>query len=164
MGIEKTDVLRTIEYSANLQADGKVFFALLSNTIASGGAQELMLVTSTSPVHFRACVSTDGLAQIRLIEGITTSANGATVSAYNMNRNSSSTCTTALFSGPTWSTNSEIILESEYVGVNNNRTNVGGEGNECGWILSSSKKYLVQVNNKAGATITANIALSFYEE
>ncbi len=144
---------------------GQVFLASTYNTIASGGTSEIYLLTGAKDTHIVAEVNASGSAKVTLYEGVTTSVNGTTLTAYNLYRNSANSCGAVLFVGPTWSTKSEIVIFQDYIaGGDSQQTRVGGMGRiESEFILKPSTKYILRLTNLAGATNTASVNAEFYE-
>jgi hypothetical protein len=155
-----------MDYNHYQVHDGQLYSTSHYNTIASGANLDIMIVTSTKEQHAVLQVATSGQSLFTLYEGITTSANGTTIPAYNMDRESTNTCTSAFFYNTTWSTASEkIIFQQLLPGGATQQTRVGAQahaGSE--WILNTNTKYLCRFANQAGATNTVTWNNEFYEE
>lgn len=110
-------------------------------------------------------VESSGQALLKFYEGVTVSAAGTTITAYNFNRtNSGTTCSPKFFYNATWSTKTETLLTTELLpGGSVPPTRVGAVSSSDEWILSPSKRYLIELTNQAGSTITATINIKFNE-
>ena len=146
--------------------DARLYSASFYNTIASGETQEIMIKTGANEDHIVTQIATSGQALISIQEGITSSVDGSAVGIHNMNRESTASGTTLIFSGPTWSTNTETLIYRMLIpGGAAAQTRVGSQarsGSE--WIFKPSTKYLVQIKDQSGSTNTATINFEFYEE
>lgn len=156
----------TIDFNHYKVHAGEMFSATYSATITAGANQDIMIVTGANDPHVNFNIAVTGQGLFSIYEGITSSANGTTLTVYNMNRNSANSCTLVMFSGPTWSTNSEkLIYRAIMPGGASPTTRVGGvtrPGTE--WELLPSTKYLVRIANESGSTNTSSVNIEFYED
>jgi hypothetical protein len=120
---------------------------------------------STKEAHAVFSIQVSGATKMALMEAVTTTANGTTLTAYNMHRESTASCTTLFTLNPTWSTNSEKTISSGYIpGSNLGTLKTGGQArSETEWVLAPGVKYIFQATNQSGSTITANLGVEFYE-
>lgn len=161
----KTGADAVIDFIHTKVHAGKLFNVTYYNTIGSGNNQDIMIVSGATDAHIVVGVNCSGAGVVKLYEGITSTANGNTIPAYNMYRNSTNTCATAFFSGPTWSTNSEKLLSAIYLpGGASPTTRIGASTRaETEIVFAPSTKYLLRFENQAGATNTATFNIQFYE-
>lgn len=155
----------TMEFNHWKVHDNEMFECSFYDSIAAAGTQEMLIVTGASEPHINFMISVSGQALLKLYEGVTTSALGTTLTAYNFQRSSSNTPDAAFYDGPTWSSNSEIIIFTDLIpGGDKNVSQVGAsmkKGTE--WNLKANTKYIVNVLNQAASTIGSDIACEFYE-
>lgn len=148
--------------------DGNMYHVSYYDSISAGNIRNMLIVTGAREPHIKFGIQTGAKAKIQLLEGVTTSANGTSITVWNMKRDSSMTSTAVFFSEPTWSTNTEKILSTQLIGGSTNRQNlVGGETrNGIEWILKHTTtgiKYLLQITNLATDSTTVGMVAEFYE-
>lgn len=145
--------------------DEEMFSVSYPVTVTAASTNEFMINTGTGEPHIKFSMASDGETKTILLEGITTSANGTSVTVRNMYRDSANSCASVFFHTPTWSTNSEITLITELVpGGGNPAQQFGASArSHTEWILKSGTKYLVQILNISASTITAVLNMQFYE-
>lgn len=155
-------VIDAVHYKVH---DEQYYNITYSNTIASGGTTEFYINTGSGKMHATFNIACSGGAKARLLEGVTTTANGTLVKTYNMHRSSTNSCTSISYHSSTWSTNAEVTIYSSLIAGGVNPGNLFGTEARPGteWILKASTKYLIQIINQAGATITAVLNTEFYE-
>jgi hypothetical protein len=152
-----------IDYNHYRVHDGSMYHITYSNSLAAAANLDLMFLNSASAMHVAFEVGVGGAATIKFYENLTTSALGTTLTAYNMNRNSTNSTGTWWYGGPTWSTASEITLVNKYIGAaSQDKVGVGVKEN-VEWDLKANTKYMLRITNSAGATITASINGEYYE-
>ena len=108
-----------------------------------------------------------GDVDILAYEGATASADGAAITAFNTNRNSSKTPGLVLTSGPTV-TDIGTLINTAWaaptgtgIGQSANGISTLTAGEE--WILKPSTKYLIRITNNSGATIAYRYEFLWYE-
>ncbi len=153
----------SIDFNHYKVHDSEMYLAGQYFTVTAASTKEFMIVTGSEKVHAAFDVATSAQTLIKMYEGITTSSNGTSVTVYNMDRSSANTCAAVFFHTPTWSTNSEVLILSELSPVAAVGTTHLGTVKDGEWILNSSTKYLVQLTNQSGSTITSTLNMSFYE-
>jgi orotate phosphoribosyltransferase-like protein len=165
---KETGVDITLAWEHHKSHDGGMFAVSAYNaTLASAGITNMMinLTAASNEVHSVFGVAVSGQVLVTVYEGITTATLGTTLTAYNMNRTKTNTPTGQYYLGATWSTNSESIMYQTIIpGGATVQTRVGSSGrSNTEWIFAPGKKYLIQVTNQAGATISSAINMTFYE-
>ena len=154
----------TIDHSVHKVYDGQMFLSSQYLTIAAAGVAEVYLKTrSAYTTYCNVEVVTSGQALVKLIEGITTSVAGTSITTVCMFRSKTDSCGAHGFYAPTWSTNTEVTLVTDITGVGNKVSSDFSVGENKLWAMDGDTKYLVQVTNQAGATITTSINFNFYE-
>lgn len=152
-----------IDFNHYKTHDSEMYIAGQIFTVTAASTQEFMIVTGSDTMHIHFDIPTSAQTLVKIYEGITTSANGTSVSVYNMDRASSNTCTATFFHTPTWSTNSETLLLTELTAVSGVSTAKIGNYKDGEWIFNSSTKYLIQLTNQSASTVTSTLNLNFYE-
>jgi hypothetical protein len=139
--------------------NGNVYSMSFFNTIGAAGTHDTMIVVGAKQNASSIKVVMSGAGRIQFYEGITSSANGTSISSFCFNRNSSNSCTMAFFSGPTWSTNTEVIIFQDYIaGGSTPQTRVGGDAHQDSEILlRTATKYLLRLTDLSGVTNTCAI-------
>lgn len=148
--------------------EGEMFHAAYTNgSVANGASLDMMLTTGAKEAHTSWEEVAGGLVTVYLYEGVTTSAEGTAVTAYNMHRGKVNTPTGTVTHTPTvTATGTTALINGRILpGGTSPQTRVGGgirSGSE--WILEPSTKYLMRVTNGSGAAIAVNVVLEWYEE
>jgi len=129
----------------------------------------LIAVPAGTFPHFQRLQVTAGRGDIdiQVYEGTTTSADGAAITTFNVNRNSLNTPSSVVTFGPTVSVAGPLIhtqwIQPTATGVGQSPSGIVGETNGEEWVLKPSTKYLVRITNNSGATIAYRYELLFYE-
>ena len=163
----ETGVDIQMPWEHHLVHDGKLFSVSAYQTATSAQNVNMLvyMTAASSEIHTVFAVATGGQCLITLYEGVTTSADGTTQTARSMDRDKPGTPKSHFSLGCTWSTNTEIILHRTLIpGGDSQQTRVGGAGrNDVEWIFAPGNKYLFNIQNLSGNTITTSINLTFYE-
>ena len=142
--------------------DGVRYNIAYVDTLGAAGNSDVLIIPATDTVAFFGNVASDAASYFTFYEGVTTSANGTSMTAYNHNRNSADTTMAAIFKDPTWSTNSEVLLHPEPIPAGVGPRAVGGSIESADyWVLNDGEKYLLRTTDRSGAsnTIYWNIEL-----
>lgn len=144
---------------------GEMYLASTYTTVTSASLSEIYFKTGPIDMHVVAEVNVSGAAKISFYEAVTTTADGSSITVYNLYRNSAKSCGAVFFGGPTWSTKSEKLIFVDYIpGGDTVQTRVGGTGRtNSEFILKPNTKHILQIQNLAGTTITASVNAEFYE-
>lgn len=112
-----TKGLYTIDVAhARLHA-GKSFTANMTGTLGVAGVLDVLLITpTTAECHFTLEFISNGEYKGELYEAATTSANGSAVAVYNRNRNSATTSTMAVYTGPTVTATGTTLIYQMLIG------------------------------------------------
>jgi hypothetical protein len=153
----------SMDYGLYKVHDGGMYHIVCTNSLAAAANLDMMFYHSTASLHIDLEVGCGGAVTARLLEGITSSANGTTLTAYNMNRNSTNSTGAYFWQAPTWSTASEKTLVNKYIGATSGEKIGMGVRKDVSWDLIANTKYLLRITNSSGATITASINGEFYE-
>ena len=153
--------LPTIEQEHNQIHLGQMFSGTHKVTVSDGGGTYKMLaiVDSAQTAHFRgiAVQSDGGPFNVDLYESPTVTDNGTALTAYNNNRNSSTTPTLATYYGSTTSANGNLL---EGFLVPGTRGVAGREVSEE-WILKLSTTYLILITNNTSGAGTSDFVITF---
>lgn len=159
----------TIEHEHRLSHIGLIWHSSDRATVANAASLDLLLtVPAFTYPHFRKAIFNlgDGPCDIKMYEGVTTSAAGTASPVFNRNRNSANTPNTVLTTGPTV-TDLGTLIHDRFVGdpggmgANQVGSLSAGLGEE--WVLTPSTKYLVRITNNSGGDITVNYEIMWYE-
>jgi hypothetical protein len=163
--------LTTLDEIHRLTHDGFVYHTSgkVTGMINANVDDFLLSVPAVTFPHFQRLQITAGEGDIDMLvyEGTTTSADGAAVSVFNVNRNSSNTPDTVLTTGPTV-TDVGTLIHTQWIppsatGVGQSPAGVVGETNGEEWVLKPSTKYLVRITNNSGSTISYRYEMLWYE-
>jgi hypothetical protein len=147
--------------------DGVHFTANHSKTLGSASTLSMMMTTPATAtskyVHFVCGVECTKAATWTLSE--CSASAGSAYTAYNNNRNSSTTDPTTIVLNPTITTYG-TILETHVIGTSGNPTSVSGgsveQRNE--WLLKPATQYLVNVTTYAASSDTVITMPYYYRE
>ena len=109
-----------------------------------------------------------GDVDIVFYEGTTTSADGAVLPQFNVNRASTNTSQTVITSGPTV-TGVGTVIHTAWVPPTATGTGqsgggiVGGDSSGEEWLLAPNTKYLVRLTNNSGVAIDLRYEFLWYE-
>jgi len=152
-----------IDYNTYRVHTGKMYHVVCSNSLAAAANLDMMFYNSTASIHGEFEIGCGGAVTVKFYEGITSSADGTTLTAYNMNRNSTNSSTSYFWQGSTWSSTSEKTLVNKYIGATSGEAIGMSVKDRVEWNLIANTKYLIRITNSSGATITASINGEFYE-
>jgi hypothetical protein len=156
-------IMSAITYRAR---DGAMFHSsFITRDLTAASQHELLFETGAVQPFANIKVEAEAACEITAVEGVTTTANGASVAVINVNRMSSATSLSKLYSSPTWSNGSSVVtLGSIYVGGGTTKEGSGGNAKQdIEWPLRTNTKYLLTIKNVSVATITANFIIDFSE-
>jgi len=137
---------------------------------ANAGVLDFLIsVPAATFPHVQVMKLNFGRGDIDLVayEGTTTSNDGTGLTVQNVNRNSSNTPATALYSSPTVTDPGTQIFTlwipptSTGTGLSANGIEGVGQGSE--WLLAPETKYLIRLTNNSGSTIDWSHEFSWYE-
>lgn len=147
--------------------EGKGFTVSKRLTIANvGGIRELLAVVPVGVYpHFRSFTVTSdgGPNDVDFYEGTTVSANGATITPFNNDRNSSTTAGLLVYDTPTITADGTLLEPILIPGTKQ----AGSFGSEASneWILKADEAYMIRITNNTTGVGNSNftINLFFYE-
>lgn len=160
--------LKFISEANSFVHEGVAFGIDIDSTLVNGASIYLLGVTTTKEIHFEQVTgdfSTGGI-RFELFEGTVTTAGGAAVTAYALNRASSSAQTmvvTAPVAGDITSTGTKIggaFLPLTGSGAHIQPASGGMAG---GRVLKTGTKYLIKITNESGATVSYGIGFVWGE-
>lgn len=164
---DDTNALTEISYEHYRIHQGEMYLgSFVTGSVANSGNVDLLISTLDTDKECHAAWRVDigGEAWVYLYENVTGSSNGVQISAPNMNRTSSNTPETKIYTGPTL-TNLGIRLSAEHINGGSGPQSAGGSvRTETEWILDARKLYAIRCNNVSGNTKNAGILIQFYEE
>lgn len=163
---QKSNSLVQMEAEHTKTHQGRMFrtCGLFSGVPDGGTADFLIKVGSNQELHTKIGVAAGGNSLIYLREGVTTSDDGTSVAAYNMDRTSSLITDASFFQTPTLTSTGTPLCGEFLTGGGDRFTRVGSrirDNNE--WILAKSTNYDVLVTNNSGATSTIEVLMEYYE-
>ena len=143
--------------------ESKEFFGNHSFTSVSDGASVyLQIKTGAKSAHGNIFVCSDGKLNFNLYENPTLHANGATITSFCMNRETTANSTTTLLSTP--SINSEgTFLENGITGSAGKFTATGGDITGAYWWLKPNEDYLVKTTNSSGTDSDICVKYNWHE-
>ncbi|RKY06848.1 MAG: hypothetical protein DRP56_06705 [Planctomycetota bacterium] len=145
--------------------EGEYFtVAFADESVADDGFIRLRFTTgATKYPHFSFVATMGGDARAKLIENVTISAGGTTVTAINNKRTSSETAEVVVRHTATY-TGGTIIDDFIIPGGTNNRA-AGGKTREVEeWLLKQSTEYILEIRNISGVTNPGCLIAGWYEE
>jgi len=151
----------TIDHVAALAHAGKVFRTNLFNAaVADDGNLEVLIRPADNAIYLRVDVSMVGDGEVLVFEGTTVSANGAGMTAFNLNRMSALVTTCLFNSGPTITGDGTEIGHGILTGDKEDEgfSAVGGE-----LILAPNTIYLIRSINRSGAVARMVLGVGYYE-
>ena len=135
--------------------------------VAPSSTIEMLLDTGTHKTHLGLSFAFGGDCNSFIIEGVTVSALGTTLTAYNNNRAAPTATLNNWYASPTSATGGTTIF-SEYIpGGTGNFANGGAGGGPvksgAEWLLAPNTKSLFRLNNLTNQTHTASMTFNYYE-
>lgn len=128
---------------------------------------EMLLVTGSHKTHIGFGFNGGFDFLFSLLENVTITALGTTLTAYNNNRSNPTATVNGWYSTPTGATLGTTIF-SEYIPGGIGPHALGGSGggpvrNGSEWILAANTKYIFRILNLANTTQTASMVFNYYE-
>jgi len=152
---------------------GEAFIASSKQTGLTDASSEVIRIKTGSnyTAHLRAAIRFGrGDIDVDIYEGATFSADGTEITPYNLNRASSLSAETAIYVGPTVSTDGTLIQDAwvePTAAGQGNRPGDGsaffGQSDNDEIILKKDTEYLLRITNNSGATIDWALAFEWYE-
>ena len=160
-----------IQEPHRMSHDGFMFHASGKQLAIANGADAdfLMSVPAGAYPHVqRVRLDTEaGDIDLKMYEGVTTSADGSALPVQNVNRNSSLTPDAAIFGGPTV-TDLGTLFHTHWVpptgagvGSSTGVMDISAFGEE--WILAPATKYLFRITNNSGGALDLRWEFVWYE-
>jgi hypothetical protein len=136
--------------------------------VADDASADLLISTGANyNPHAVIIASVQGNCKAFLYEGVTTSDDGTSVTAYNSNRSSTNTSDPSFYHSPTVSNTGTQIGQGFIPGGEKSGAVGGGGSTEirsgAEIILKKSTKYLVRITNISGSDAEISITMGFYE-
>lgn len=143
---------------------GEVFHVqnnITSNSFTSGAARGFLITTGASNCSMNLEVVAPVTLQVLVVENPTTATGGGSLTAYNLNRESSNTLTTTVEVLSSYSGGTSIYSTKVERGYANERAVLSGE---AGVILKPNEEYVVTVQNDSLQASTLNIGALLRED
>ena len=134
-------------------------------SIADAGNLDILVRPGAARPHVRGQVNAGGSTRVRIYEGSTVSADGASVTIVNRNRNSLNTPVTTMFTGPTVTGIGTLLVDELLAGgsAGGNRTIGSSLSSFEEYILKPDINYILRLTNVSGVAVAASFTLAFYE-
>jgi hypothetical protein len=166
-----THAITVITDPHRLTHDGMVFHCSgkVLGILDEGVVDFLLVAPPVTPLHLHRVRMTFGAGDVDLVgyEGTTTTAQGAALPIFNLNRNSSNTPELAITSGPTVTAPGTIIhtqwAPPTAAGQGQSPQGIGDVEQGEEWILIPGEQYLFRITNNSGATIDIGYELMWFE-
>lgn len=129
--------------------------------IADNAAVNILIKTTTIPVHFTFSVSSGGNLEVLFFENTTVSNDGESLPVIGLNRHRSVAPTATTFFNPTITLDGDelfIGFDSRGVNLSTPETRPNTE-----WILARNTNYLVRAINRSGADRDVSVAVQWYQ-
>ena len=135
--------------------------------IDASSTGEMLITTGTHKTHIGFGFNGGFDFRWSLLEGITVTSNGTTLTAYNNNRSAPTATLNGWNYAPVGATLGTTIF-NEYIPGGIGPHALGGSGggpvrNGSEWILAANTKYLFRILNLANTTQTASMVFNYYE-
>lgn len=162
--------LVTIPYNTQQTHSGRFFFTnYYVAALASGAAIDLLVVTGSGTTPHIAVMADLGAAgTLSIYEGVTTSADGTGLAAFNANRQSTKIATAVVTHTPTVTNTGITLLLNHYIAGGTTGNSVGGSSTDFARItelvLKTSTKYLFRVTNLGAGAVGASMQLGWFED
>lgn len=138
------------------------------SNIADNGTAIIICQVGANEMHLGCGFGSGGNFTYELIEGVTATSNGTTLTAYNNNRARDTATSAQWFHTPTGLSTTGTTIFSGFVGGGEKNAAIGGAdgspvrgGSE--WLLAPSQKYAFRITNLAGSTQTCWLGFGYYE-
>jgi len=156
-----TNSAKTVDYAHNEIHSGSHFYYQGYRDVASGDSLQFLITTpnTTEWGHLLMDGSCEGECEIVLYEAATASG-GTAITIYNNNRNSAHSATI------TWAVDPTVASLGTSIGSNrigSGRFEGGVARNDNEIVLKQDTKYILKVNNEAGAANLVNLNAGWYE-
>jgi hypothetical protein len=166
--VEQTGGFITLDYNHEQIHLGHMFVFDNYGTVGDGGTLNWLITPGTAlNLHAEFGINVTGAGRVYLYENPTGSA-GSALTAYNMNRDSTITCTASFASTPSITDigGTVALMNGVYIPAGAGVANRVGGGlrSDQEFILDSGKKYLYRYVNISGAAGTVSFYGSVYEE
>lgn len=168
-----TRVLIGIDYAHHEVHSGSHYFTGYSAALTSGQVLTIGITTpnTTKLPHMLIGYNSADEALFELLEDVTSFSGGLSLTAYNSDRNSSSTSGLTLIAGHTGSnlitpTGGTVIFNEYYgeAGATPSRAGAGGGNrNDNEIILKQNTKYLFRITDQSASGNNSSITLEWYE-
>jgi len=147
--------------------NGQMFY--LSYTfaaVADSATVEMIMFTGDEPPHVVITATSPGAARISILSNPTSTANGTTLTSYNMCRTSTNVAAAIMTYAPTNATSTTIIVNDYIPGGSTVQTRVGASARQnTEWIFKPNYKYLIRFENLAKAQADyMNLVFEWYED
>lgn len=144
--------------------DGEFYFAHEEITLASGTNREYLIKIGANDVMLFSDISVDGNATSDIYEGPTTSADGTSMTIYNILRSSGNTPNLTLFHTPTLSADGTLLEQERVFSSAGGTMEIGTirEVEGLGWGLAANTNYLIRVTNDVGGDEEVLSTFAFY--
>lgn len=166
--VSSDGALVTIPYNTEATHNGDFYFGGVYNAaVAAGSNLDILLVThSTNYCHFAFDANSGGAGTLSLYEGVTYSAAGSAVSAFNANRNISRASSQTITTGPTITGTGTTII-TDYVPGGTTGNAVGGSSQNIAriteFISKPSTAYLIRFNNLTASSQPVSLTIGYFE-
>jgi len=166
--VEQTGGFITMDYNHEMIHLGNMYTVDNYGTVANGGTLQWLVTPGTAyNLHTAFGINVTGAGRVYLYENPTGSA-GSALTAYNMNRDSTATCSASFASTPSVTDigGTVALMNGIYIPAGAGVANRVGGGlrSDQEFILDSGKKYLYRYVNISGADGTVSWYVSAYEE
>ena len=163
-----TELREKIDVAHNNVHKGKFYTACnIFNSVANTSSAEVLIqVGSNKKLHFVKNCAAGGDAEVFLFEGTTFSAAGTSITAYNLNRSSSSTTDATITHTPTLTAdgtqiNCGFIPGGGIFGAGGSNGGPIRSGTEI--VLDVNTDYLIRLTNTSGGAQDMSIEVGYYE-
>lgn len=128
---------------------------------------EMLLVTGAHKTHIGLGFNGGFDFRVSIVEGVTITTVGTTLTAYNNNRAAQTATLNGWYSAPVGATLGTTIF-TDYIPGGTGPHATGGSGggpvrNGAEWILAANTKYVFRLLNLANTTQTASMVFNYYE-
>lgn len=130
--------------------------------VANDEGIQILLILNGYDAHTVWAAQAGGDALVHLYENPTVSANGASLTPFNVNRNYPNNSGVAAYSGPTVSDNGIELLSQFLPGGSGGNADGGAIRTGTEFILNGANSYLFSMVNVAGTAQTLNLIVPFY--
>jgi hypothetical protein len=160
-----TGAMLTIAFEHERVHSGKTFQTHYkspdASPIADNAAVNILIKTTTIPIHFMFSATGGGNLEILFFENTTVTGDGQGLSVIGMNRFRSLAPKTTAFFNPTITNDGDTLFngfDSRGVGLATPEARQGTE-----WILKTNTNYLIRIINRAGGARDIAVVAQWYQ-